>query len=564
MISVYYDGECPFCARYVGLMRLQRADEVALVNLRENPEQRAALEAEGYDLDGGMVVDDRGTRFSGDKAVSYLAALSTPSDAFNRLNRVVFSYGWVAALLYPLMRAGRWVTLFLMGQPLMGDVEDTNRHRREIFATFFAFFSIFHVFNYAFEYKVFPPTWDLLAIGVVALALLFRPSSSRILFALMAISTVSTVLQAPIGSNHTIVRAAALLGYWLSFFTAMARNDHVDKVFERFAPAGCAALLVMYFYGVFHKINADFLNPITSCATALWREMPWPLAAMQGPVIDYSAIYGTFVVEGVIAAALLYRPTRHFAVAAGIAFHLLLSLSSYSMYISFTTLSITLHSLFLSENGARAVLNSPVVTAVRAKLAEPIYKGLVVAWLLGLISLAVSGNYTLTTVATLPFILPFCWAVLRYGGEPRDAAEPARRSIPVIGLIVGALFFANGAMPYMGLKTAQTINMFANLRLEAGASNHLVFSADHRPFGYLDDVVTLPESGNHVVYYEVLSWAERNPERTVTFIKDGTLYENADAASLKGEIDRVLFPRWVNKWFHFRAVDLTQPKPCGI
>ncbi|NQX94897.1 MAG: HTTM domain-containing protein, partial [Erythrobacter sp.] len=382
------------------------------------------------------------------------------------------------------------------------------------------------------------------------------------------ISTISTVLQAPIQSNHTIVRAAALLGYWLSFITAMVRNDHFDTVFERFAPAGCAALLVMYFYGVFHKINADFLDPVTSCATTLWRLMPWPLSSIQGPVIDYSAIYGTFVVEGLIAAALLFRPTRHVGIAAGIAFHLLLSLSSYAMYISFTTLSIALHSLFLSEDAARTTLNSPIIREVRAKLEEPIYKGLVLALCMGMVTLASSGNYTLTTAVALPFVLPFCWAVLRYGGEQSEASDtpadrPRRRSLPVIGLIVGAVFFANGAMPYLGLKTAQTITMFANIRLEGGASNHLIFSGDHRPFGYLDDVVTLSPEGNHMVYYDVLAWAERNPQGTVTFVRDGVLYENQNAQSLKSEIDRVLFPAWVNKWFHFQPVNLEQPERCG-
>ncbi|MEO0871885.1 MAG: DCC1-like thiol-disulfide oxidoreductase family protein, partial [Pseudomonadota bacterium] len=111
MISVYYDGECPFCTKYVRMVRLQRADEVRLVNLREDEDLRARFAAEGFDLDGGMVVDDRGTRFSGDKAVAYMAALSTPSDAFNRLNRWIFSNATLAAALYPLMRAGRWVAL---------------------------------------------------------------------------------------------------------------------------------------------------------------------------------------------------------------------------------------------------------------------------------------------------------------------------------------------------------------------------------------------------------------------------------------------------------------------
>ena len=109
MINVYYDGECPFCTKYVQMVRLQRADEVRLVNLREDADLRDQFIALGYDLDNGMVVEDRGVRYSGDKAVSYIAALSTPSDAFNRLNRWVLFNPALAAVLYPVMRAGRWL-----------------------------------------------------------------------------------------------------------------------------------------------------------------------------------------------------------------------------------------------------------------------------------------------------------------------------------------------------------------------------------------------------------------------------------------------------------------------
>lgn len=559
MISIFYDGECPFCTRYVRMLRMQRTANVQLVNLRENDAKRRELTDAGFDLDGGMVVEDGAARYGGDKAVAYIASLSTASDAFNRLNRWIFSKPALAAMLYPVLRAGRWFVLFLMGRSFIGETAQTNRARQEIFATIFGLFSIFHFFNYAFEYGRFPPSWDMFLVLAAALALLFKPSSSRLLFGLMLISTVSTVLQAPVQSNHTIVRAAALLGYWLSFIVAMVRNDSFARIFDRFAPAGCAALLVMYFFGIFHKINTDFLDPATSCATTLWRLMPWPLSALQGPVIDYAAIYGTFAVEGAIVAALLSRRFRHWGIAAGIAFHLLLSLSTYAMYISFTTLSIALHSLFLTEEAAQKTLASPTVGYVRSKLAQPIYKLGVMGLCLWLAVFAFGGQYTLATLAALPLVLPFCWAVLRYG----SASDRERGATPVIGIIVGALFFANCAMPYFGLKTAQSVNMFANLRLEAGVSNHLIFNAERRPFGYLDEVVTLADNGGQFVYYDVLVWLRRHPDRTLTFVKDGEVFDNASARSLASDIERLLMPDWVNKWFHFQAVDLNQPEVCG-
>ncbi len=106
-------------------------------------------------------------------------------------------------------------------------------------------------------------------------------------------------------------------------------------------------------------------------------------------------------------------------------------------------------------------------------------------WWSRIAACAFGGQYVLVTLAALPLVLPFCWAILRYGA----AVDRSKSLLPVIGVIVGALFFLNCSMPYLGLKTAQT---------------------------------------------------------------------------LVEDIDRIVMPDWVNKWFHFQEVDLDQPEMCGV
>lgn len=572
LLRIFYDGECPMCARYVTMLRLQRSGPVALVDLRSAPDQRRALEAVGFDLDEGMVVEDAGRRYAGADAVAYLAALSTPSDMLNQLHRLLLSNSLLAAVLYPIMRSGRWLLLFLLERRMIGDCDESNRSRREIFTTFFGIFSLFHVCNAVFEYGVRPPTWDLFAVLGTAVFAMLRPASARSLFLLVLASTVSTVLQAPMSSNHTIVRAFTLAGYWLSFGVAMARNDHVAQVFERFAPAGCGALLVMYVFGIFHKINTGFLDPATSCALALWRMMPQPLGALDGPVIAYGAIYGTFVVEGLVAAALLNQRLRHIGIALGMAFHLLLSLSSYAMYISFTTLAMALHTLFLNERAARRVLDSPLLEAVRARLAHPLYKLAMLSLALALAVFAFTGRYTLASLAAFPLVLPFCCAVLRHGAAPGPLES--RRPALAVGGVTTALFFANCMMPYFGLKTAQAVNMFANLRIEGGQSNHLVFTSAPGPFRYLERVARVEDAGGDgklawaerpefgVVFYELLARLEARPDLRVTFTLDGKRYANVSAADLAEE-RKILHPVWFRKFFHFKPVPLEEQPRCS-
>jgi predicted DCC family thiol-disulfide oxidoreductase YuxK len=106
--QVIYDGECPFCAGYVRLIRLREAiGTVDLVNARERPDLVEELSAHGIDLDEGMVLIWNGETFHGAECIERMALLSTPSGAFNRLNRFIFSRAALAALLYPVLRAGR-------------------------------------------------------------------------------------------------------------------------------------------------------------------------------------------------------------------------------------------------------------------------------------------------------------------------------------------------------------------------------------------------------------------------------------------------------------------------
>ena len=580
-MKIYYDGECPFCARYVRLLHLQRAaGGVELVNLRDNPRVRHELQAGGHDLDEGMVVETGGRRLGGADAINALALLSTPSDLFNRANRRVLSSPALANLIYPILRSGRWLTLFLLGRAGLAEEDRGLAARAAIFGSFFALFSIFHFFNYAFEYNRFPPQWDQFALLLSAVALLLRPHSARLLWLVMLVSTISTAVQAPVSSNHTMVRSALLLGYWASFFLAVVRGSRWSTVFTNFTVAGQGTLLVMYAFGIFHKINTDFLNPETSCAVALWKLMPAPINWLDGPIIHQATIYGTFVVEGAIVLMLLTPRLRHYGIVAGILFHILIALSSYAMYITFTMLSIALHVLFLGSEGAEKILGSRGLRMLRMRLIDPLYMVTGLLLFAGLALAAVAENYSLVTMLASPFVLPFCLLVVHHGRSTRPLLSPEtkgdNRAAVAIGAIVTVLFFANCAMPYLGLKSAQAINMFANLRLEGGVSNHLVLPHPPRPFGYLEDIGIIVDSGGDagleglrqggygIVYYDLLVRLKQNPELFVSFTRAGRTYENVSAADLTEDIGALLHPAWFRKWFHFQPAKLETPEPCNV
>lgn len=112
-----YDGECPFCSRYVAMTRLQAAvGPVRLIDARQGgPEVAAALEA-GYDLDEGMLLHLNGTLYHGAECLNRLALLSTRSGVFNAVSSLVFRSPAISRLAYPVLRAGRNGTLRLLGR----------------------------------------------------------------------------------------------------------------------------------------------------------------------------------------------------------------------------------------------------------------------------------------------------------------------------------------------------------------------------------------------------------------------------------------------------------------
>ena len=575
--TIFYDGDCPFCGRYVHLLQLkQTVGAVRLVDLRQADESRRALQAEGFDLDGGMVVDINGERLGGADAANALALLSTPSTLFNRLNRLLLSSRSLSRLVYPLLRSGRWIVLFLMGRKGFTAEDDGLTARAAIFSQFFALFSFFHFFNYALEYGRFPPGLDQLLLLISAIALFFNPRSERLLFLLMLTSTISAVVQAPAQSNHTMIRHAVLLGYWLSFAIAWIRGSDWQAIFMRFAPAGQGALIVMYIFGIFHKINTDFLNPETSCAVTLWQEMPIPLSLLQGVLIDYAVIYGTFIAEGLLILMLLTPRWRHVGIIGGILFHTLLALSGYAMYITFTMLSISLHTLFISGDAAKRIIQSPELKTAQAYFVRPLFLLSMFILIATMTLAAILREYSTATLMALPIILPLVWVVFRYGRSQQPLIDHRRLwGTRAVGIVTTLLLFANCVTPYLGLKTAQTVGMFANLRLEAGVSNHLLMPVPG-PFTYLERVAVIEDPGSDrglmgyknsnlaIVYYDLLARLHDHPENRVTFTLNGERFTNVGAGDLSAEIEATLHPAWFRKWFHFQQVMLTQPEPCNV
>ena len=115
-IWIVYDGECPLCKRYVRYLRLKEVFNVHLINAREGGSLVEEIQNKNLDLDEGMVLKMNGELYHGPECVHRLAFMTTPSTFFNKLNALIFRSRFLSRMLYPLLRAGRNISITLLGK----------------------------------------------------------------------------------------------------------------------------------------------------------------------------------------------------------------------------------------------------------------------------------------------------------------------------------------------------------------------------------------------------------------------------------------------------------------
>jgi predicted DCC family thiol-disulfide oxidoreductase YuxK len=112
-----YDGDCPFCASYVSYVRLRESvGPIMLADARQHPALVAEATSQGFDIDVGMLLKLDGRYYFAGDCLHVLSLLTTPSGAFNRLNRALFKSKWLARFAYPILRTGRNAALFVLGR----------------------------------------------------------------------------------------------------------------------------------------------------------------------------------------------------------------------------------------------------------------------------------------------------------------------------------------------------------------------------------------------------------------------------------------------------------------
>ncbi len=580
-IKIFYDGECPFCTNYTQLLELKKSvGEVQLIDLRidSNEHYVEKFTNSGLDVDQGMVVEYLEKQYYGAKAINVLAELSSGATKTSAVYGALFSNRIVSAVLYPMMKLGRSVTLAILGRSHI--LESSKKSSSfELIAFVWFLFSILHAIVYATQFRAPILGSMYLMVGLSMAGLVFRRNQGILLMLMLTVSLLDAWWQMPTFSNHTILKNFFLLIVTASLI--ISNKDGMSKLdlMALIKPGGRALLLTMYFFGVFHKINTGFLDTEFSCAMSLWQQMPFSIGSVSIPFIEYASIYGTLVIETLLFVCLLLNRLRHYGIIIGITFHSILALSGYAFYAPFSTLTIILHLLFLSEAQTESIVRAKSYQSIRRGIANPLGFSIAILWYVIIHFLCSVESYSEAGLVWLIMPLFIVYLVHKYAGEAIVGNETEifrLKSRSNVVNLISVLFVFNCITPYLGLKTAQSMNMFANFRVESGQSNHLLVPLNAQIFDYAKDVVEVvhggspgyvsyfSEQGYHLVYYDLLDKLERDRSLKVSYLRNGELFEGQSFDMLPQSEKNRLHSRLIRKWFNFMPVYPKTPEVCTL
>ena len=127
LLTLIYDGGCPFCKEFALRSELQAGvPNLRIVDGRADHSVRRELNALGMPLRNGAVLIEGEQRWHGSEAIAVLSRRMKPSDPLLKLLASLFSNTQRSALAYPALLAARRLALATRGLSVDRDEANPN------------------------------------------------------------------------------------------------------------------------------------------------------------------------------------------------------------------------------------------------------------------------------------------------------------------------------------------------------------------------------------------------------------------------------------------------------
>jgi hypothetical protein len=457
----------------------------------------------------------------------------------------------------------------------------------KLFAILWAIASLFHMAHSS----VFDTQFDFALLTLSALYVIFRPSMGGFLL-FISLQIFDAFYRMPFTTNHWIFTAFVnvTILHSLVYLIVRHRSFQINSgdLLKTFAPLVRIELIVLYFFAVFHKLNAGFFAE-GSCATDLLRAQNLDKLIPLPPAFFKLNAYLTLVIESLIPLLLCFRKTRSFGILLGLIFHCILSYSSYNAFYDFSSMVFAVYFLFtvpelsIRINGHLKEIKTSIVRYASPKTFNT--RRLIVRAIIFLLGLAVIYILTKKLTDFKSVHLYFFWTVysvlylyifIRNQFFVKVSSSQAVDSVSFRWLhwsllLIPVVVFLNGTSPYLGLKTENSYAMFSNLKTENGDSNHFLIPASLQVFDYQKDVVDVVSSSDpnlqkiantnlSMVWFEFRNYLNEHRPAEVQYVRNGkqAVYLRDDRSTHPGKNNYV-----IAKLMKFRSFNKAGAQPCS-
>jgi hypothetical protein len=456
-----------------------------------------------------------------------------------------------------------------------------------IFASLWAVVALFHVLGPSgAAIGVFsnPTALGLIHVllAICAIWLLARPAHNLPLMLLAVFGLIAAWREAPTLGNHWLLAAFVNLALLLAALGTM-REWSIDRnrLAEVFLPVARWCLVLFYAFAAFSKLNSSFFDTAVSCSTYYFDETAGslgfntPLTVGEGG-LAHLLPFITAGTELSIPILLINRRARIFGVVLGLGFHSLIALDRLHLFVDFSSVLAAMFILFLPAGFATSALGFLKGKGARLLVLWATVTGLVlVAQWIGRGELAYfvfsEGRMFIWYVFDATIVLGVAMWLARHRGQALERPFALRGNGPIWLAVIPVLLVLNGLLPYFELRTAYAFNMYSNLRMVGGSSNHFIVRSSLPLSGRQADLVKVVASNdpslslyatdNYLLPWDSLrAYLAKRPDDAILYDRGGKRYL-VNPASRYSEL--VTAPSLlVQKLLALRAVDGSDKARC--
>ena len=192
----------------------------------------------------------------------------------------------------------------------------------------------------------------------------------------------------PFIPNHVLLEFLQNSLVLAAAFQAFIKRGGGAECFRDFARPVRLQVILIYHLAFLQKLNWDFLNPESSCATLMYYQivdqLPLKRTILPFSLVGYLTVYGALITEAAIPTLLMIPRTRHVGCLLGFAFHTLLGFHQNPGAFGFSIYMMPALFLFLSSEAVSSV-GTRLFVASDKSFDVTMYRSKSKVWILSLV-----------------------------------------------------------------------------------------------------------------------------------------------------------------------------------